>query len=101
MHTDITLYNYHVFYVEPTYTALIEYLEGIRSWKTVAAHLLSDEDGKKIEIIARNNHHIIQDCRAEMLREFFKIGKVSWEAVLEALMKADEMSTVDKIKQML
>ena len=36
-----------------------------------------------------------------MLQEYFKSGTVSWEVVLEALTKADEKNTVDKIKQKL
>ena len=71
------------------------------SWQTLAVHLLSDKDGSKVKIIARNNHHNIQDCRAEMLQEYFKSGTVSWEVVLEALTKADEKDTADKIKQKL
>ena len=71
------------------------------SWKEVAAHLLSDTDGTKVQIIANNNHHIIQECRADMLREYFKNGEGSWEEVLEALMKANEKRTAGNIKQML
>ena len=90
-----------LFYVELTYCALVEYFEGVVSWKKVAAHLLSDTDGSKVETIARNNQNRIQDCRIEMIREYFKCGNKSWEVVLEALMKAGEKSTADKIRQML
>ena len=69
------------------------------SWQTLAAHLLNDQDGSKVEIIANNNHHKVQDCRAEMLREYFKSGNVSWETVLEALIKAGEINTVEKIEK--
>ena len=34
-------------------------MDGVVSWKKVAAYLLSDIDGSKVETIARNNHHII------------------------------------------
>ena len=76
-------------------------MDGVVSWQTLAAHLLSDKDGSKVEIIARNNQHKIRDCRTEMLREYFKSGTVSWEVVLEALMKAGENNIADKIKQIL
>ena len=67
----------------------------------MAAHLLSDKDGSKVETIARNNHHIIEDCRAAMLREYFRIGQVSWKKVIEALEKAGEKNTADKIQHLL
>ena len=67
----------------------------------MAAHLLSDKDGSKVKTIATNNHHIIEDCRAAMLREYFRIGKVSWKKVIEALEKAGEKNTADKIQRFL
>ena len=67
----------------------------------MAAFLLSDKDGSKVEIIARNNHHIIEDCRIAMVREYFKSGEVSWNKVLEALTKAGEKTTADKIRRAL
>lgn len=70
------------------------------SWETLAAHLLSDVDGSKVEIIARNNHNI-QGCRAEMLREYLKSGTISWEVVIQALIKAGEKNTAEKIHQLL
>ena len=76
-------------------------MDGVVSWKTVAAHLLSDEDGSKVETIARNNHDRIEDCRAAMIREYFKSDNVSWKKVLEALIKAGENNTADKIKRLL
>ena len=71
------------------------------SWRTLAAHLLNDQDGSKVEIIAKNNHNKVQDCCAEMLREYFKSGNVSWETVLEALIKAGEINTAKKIEKIL
>ena len=67
----------------------------------MAASLLSDKDGSKVEIIARNNHHIIADCRIAMIREYFKSGDISWKKVLEALRKAGEIATVNKIQRLL
>ena len=88
-------------YTEPIYTELIELFKGVVSWQTLAAHLLSDKDGSKVKIIEENNHGNVQKCRAEMLQEYFKSGTVSWEVVLEALRKAGEKNTADKIKQKL
>ena len=79
---------------------MIVQLDGVVSWKKVAAFLLSDEDGSIVEIIARNNH-IIEDCRIAMVREYFKSGEVSWNKVLEALTKAGEKTTADKIRRAL
>ena len=67
----------------------------------MAAFLLSDTDGSKVDTIATNNPHSIADCRIAMIREYCKNGEVSWESVLEALNKADETSTVTKIKELL
>ena len=64
----------------------------------MAAILLSDDDGSKVETIARNNKHIIEDCRVSMIREYFKSGEVSWEKLLQALTDAGENRTVNKIK---
>ena len=86
---------------EPIYTELIEQLDGVVSWKEVAAFLLSDKDGTKVDTIARNNHHIIKDCRNAMVHEYLKSGEVSWNIVLEALTKAGEKATVDKIRRLL
>ena len=71
------------------------------SWKTVAAFLLSDKDGSKVETIARNSHHNIADCRSAMIREYCKSVNVSWESVLEALNKAGEINKATKIKELL
>ena len=71
------------------------------SWEKVAAHLLSDKDGSKVEIIARSNQRNVEECRSQMIREYLKSGEVSWEVVLEALMKAGEKRTADKIKCLL
>ena len=89
-----------LFLIDPTYTELLELLDGVVSWKKVAAYLLSDKDGSKVEIIARN-YHIVEDCKAAMIREYFKGGEVSWKRVLEALKKAGENNTADKINQLL
>ena len=86
---------------EPTYTELIEQLDGVVSWKKVAAFLLSDEDGSKVETIEKNNFYKIEDCRIAMLREYFKSGDVSWKKVLEALAKAGEKVTLNKIQRLL
>ena len=67
----------------------------------VAAYLLSDEDGSKVETIAINNHHIIGDCRIAMIREYCRSGDISWEKVLEALRKAGEGATANKIQRLL
>ena len=91
----------YILLTEPTYTELIEQLEGVVSWKKVAAYLLSDKDGSKVEIIARNNHHKIEDCRIDMIREYLKSGDISWEKVLEALRKAGEEATANKIQCLL
>ena len=97
---NISCHNIFIL-AEPTYTELIEQLDGVVSWKKVAAFLLSDEDGSKVETIARNNHHIIEDCRISMIRQYCVSGDVSWEKVLEALRKAGEKATADKIQQAL
>ena len=91
----------YILLTEPTYTELIEQLEGVVSWKKVAAYLLSDKDGSKVEIIARNNRHMIEDCRIDMIREYLKSGDISWEKVLEALKKAGEEATANKIQCLL
>ena len=67
----------------------------------MGAFLLSDTDGSKVETIARNNHYVIEDCRAAMIRDYCRSGEVSWESVLEALNKAGEKSTANKIKELL
>ena len=67
----------------------------------MAAYLLSDVDGSKVETIARNNHHIIEDCRSTMVHEYCKSGKVSWNKVLEALTKAGEKATAYRIQCLL
>ena len=64
----------------------------------MAAFLLSDTDGSKVETIGRNNHYIIEDCRIAMLREYWKTGNVSWITVLKALRKAGEKATADRIQ---
>ena len=86
---------------EPTYTELILQFDGIVHWKKVGAFLLSDNDGSKVEIIERNNHYKIEACRIAMVREYFKSGEVSWNKVLEALTKAGEKATVDRIQRLL
>ena len=75
----------------------MEQLAGVVSWKTVAAHLLSDKDGSKVETIEINNSNKVADCRATMIREYMKSGDVSWKKVIEALTKAGEKSIADKI----
>ena len=67
------------------------------SWKTVAAHLLSDTDGSKVETIEKDNSYKVADCRAAMIREYMKSGEVSWKKVIEALIKAGEKNIADKI----
>ena len=86
---------------EPTYTELIEQLDGVVSWKKVGAFLLSDEDGSKVETIEKNNFYKSEDCRIAMIREYFKSGDVSWKKVLEALTKAGEKVTLNKIQRLL
>ena len=66
----------------------------------MAAHLLSDKDGTKVENIEKSYRHI-EGCRTAMIREYFKSGEVSWDKVLEALEKAGEQNTADKIKSLL
>ena len=88
----------YFFITEPTYTELLEQLEGVVSWKTVAAHLLSDKDGSKVETIEINNSYKVADCRATMIREYMKSGNVSWKKVIEALTKAGENAIADKIR---
>ena len=66
----------------------------------MATYLLSDDKGTKAEIIARD-HHRIEDCRAEMIREYIRSGEVSWEKVLEALQKAGEGDIAGKIRPLL
>ena len=80
---------------------MLEHLAGVVSWKIVAAHLLSDTDGSKVDITARNNRDNIEGCRDEMIHAYLKSGQVSWKVVLEALTKAGEIRTVDKIKRLL
>ena len=67
----------------------------------MAAYLLSDVDGSKVENIARNNHHIIEDCHSTMVHEYCRSGEVSWNKVLEALTKAGEKATADRIRCLL
>ena len=61
-------------------------------------HLLP---GSKVEAIEKNYHDDIQKCHAEMLREYYTSGVASWEVVIEALTKAGEKNTADKIKEQL
>ena len=86
---------------EPTYTELILQFDGVVHWKKVGAFLLSDNDGSKVEIIERNNHCKIEDCCIAMICEYLKSGEVSWNKVLEALTKAGEKATVDRIQHLL
>ena len=77
-------------------------MDGVeKSWKIVAEHLLSDEDGSKVQYIEGNNHGDIQKCRAEMIHEYCKSDNVSWKVVLQALMKAGENNIAEKIIQKL
>lgn len=67
----------------------------------MAAHLLSDTDGSKVDIIEKSNQYKVEACRDQMIRDYLRSGQVSWKVVLEALTKAKEMSTVAKIKLLL
>ena len=67
----------------------------------MATFLLSDKDGSKVETIAKNNHNITEDCRAAMVYEYLRSNEVSWDKVLEALTKAGEKATVDRIQRLL
>ena len=80
---------------------MLEHLAGVVSWKIVAAHLLSDTDGSKVDIIERSNQYNIEACRNHMIRDYLRSGQVSWKVVLEALTKAGEIRTVEKIKHLL
>ena len=67
----------------------------------MAAFLLADKDGSKVEIIEKSNHYKVEDCRIAMIREYFRSDEVSWNKVLEALTKAGEKATADKIQRLL
>ena len=76
-------------------------MDGIVEWKSVAAILLSDKDGSKTEIIARDNHYKIKECCSDMIRKYLQSGEVSWNKVLEALSKAGEKAIAKKIQCLL
>ncbi|XP_065915237.1 CARD- and ANK-domain containing inflammasome adapter protein-like [Dysidea avara] len=83
----------------PNYHVLIELLEKVVDWKTVATHLLKDEDGSKIKGIEMTYHHDVEDCRAEMIRLYLKSGNVSWQNILSALRKSKYSNLADDIER--
>jgi len=85
-------------YIEPTYPYLVKYFEAVDDWKKVAAFLLNDEDGSKIATIESTNRKDVKDCRESMIREFLKIGEVSWHHVLKSLKDADFTNLATRIQ---
>ena len=64
----------------------------------MAAYLLKDDDGSKSAIIERENHFMVADCRAAMIRQYLQTGEVSWEFVLSSLKKANYINLVEDIR---
>ena len=70
-------------------------------WKTVATHLLKDEDGSTVKAIEKTYHYNVEDCRAEMIRLYIKAGAVSWQNVLSALRKSNYYNLANDIEKKL
>ena len=64
----------------------------------MATYLLKDDDGSKSATIERDNHFMVADCRAAMIRQYLQSGEVSWEYVLSSLKKANYINLVEDIK---
>jgi len=89
------------FFLAPSYHVLIKQLEKVAEWKTVATHLLKDEDGSTIKAIEKTYHHDVEDCRAEMIRQYIKSGDVSWQNILSALRKSNYNNLANEIEKKL
>lgn len=89
------------FPIGPNYHILIELLDKVVDWKTLAAHLLKDKDGSKVKAIEKSYHHDVKDCRAEMIRLYLKEGEVSWTNIVSTLRKSKYSNLADDIEKKL
>ena len=103
----IIYYNifYSVFFLlflasdEPNYQNLLPYFEHISDWKKLGVYLLPDEYASRINDIDETHNGNISRCRWALIREYLKVGQVSWKTVINALERSGHPNIVKKIKK--
>ena len=84
---------------EPNYQNLLPYFEDVSNWKQFGAFLLPKKYGSRINDIDDSYKGNVTECRWALIREYLKVGEISWKQVLNALEKSNHTNVAEKIKK--
>ena len=68
-------------------------------WRDLGIQLLNDKQHVMLDIIEENHHHDVKTRCTEMFKYWLSVDtKASWNKLIEALERIDEIALVEKIK---
>ena len=69
---------------KPKQTTLLPYFEGVADWKKLGLYLLPEKYQTRIEDIAATYNGNVAECRGALIREYLKVGELTWNKVIFA-----------------
>ena len=84
-----------------TYSDLLDYLQDVRDWRTLATYLLPGMSDKPIENISAIHNGNVRECKKALFNEYLEIGDGSWKTVINALIKLGHDNLADDIRHKL
>ena len=83
---------------KPNHQNLLPYFEGVSDWKKLGVHLLPEKYTSLISDIDKTYKQDVNECKWALIREYLKVGNVSWDKVIDALKMSDHPSIAEKIQ---
>jgi len=65
----------------------------------VAAKLLKDDSGTRVNDIDTNNQGKKEDCLIEVIREYMRSGDISWQVVIDSIRSAGDSNLATKLQK--
>lgn len=85
--------------MKPDCQSLLPYFEGVSNWKQLGTHLLPRQYSSLINDIERTYQRDVAECRFALIREYLRVGEVTWDQVVYALEKSNHPNIANKIKR--
>ena len=85
-------------FVKPSLPTLLPYFEHVDNWKLLGTYLLPEKYVPRLINDIDETYKNVDECRWALIREYLKVGEVSWNKVIDSMEKSRFSNVAKMIK---